>query len=849
MNPRSNGGVALELSAALMALASVWSLPAASMPSGVIARRAAMGLAAGGDHTCSIEYVGGVRCWGDNTYGQIGDNSTENRHVPVELPLRGVQVAAGLDFSCVLQKEGTAECWGHNQLGQLGDGTTDDHLTSTPLPTLQHIAAISAGAYHACALHSAGEVICWGNNTYGELGRGGSGGFSPAPAPVPALSSGVVALSMGYNHSCALKDDGSVWCWGRNADGQLGNGSNSDSSSPVRVALATKAAAIAAGAYHTCALSTHGVVYCWGDNAFGELGGGSLLPSSRNVPEPVVGLGGPVRLLASGGYHSCAVDGEGQTQCWGSNDWGELGNPSTAASEMPRPVPVLGLPDESRQLALGARHTCAVTAVGAVTCWGRGAEGQRGNASDKSGDVPDGVHGFAPLDAVAISSGSGLHTCAVTAQGGLTCWGKNQFGQLGDDTMATRYYPTTPFGLSAFGAVIAVAAGGSHSCALQQSGGDRIVTCWGHNASGQLGDGTTSDRARRGPVIGLADAVAVTAGANFTCALTGTGGVKCWGANGAGALGDGTGTDRTTPVSVSGIDTAVAVTAGYVHACAVLANGHVECWGSNYYGQLGDGTVIDRLAPVEVTGIASAVAVAAGADHSCALLADGSVDCWGHNGGGQLGNGTTDDSLVPVPVQQLGGTALAIDAGRLHTCAVMASGEVKCWGRNDDGQLGNFLTTRSLYPDRMEALSGAALSVAAGDIQTCVLMATGTIRCAGRNAEGELGTGEATDDMVYAVATSYQGQSADFVVPENLGPDTSIVLGGHTSVGRLLYFYSTTADICTITDDRVLTVHAATGSGVCGIVTDSSAGGDVIWPSTPLHWIRIGDRIFDDAFE
>lgn len=843
------------LAGALLAVVGVWphaALPhAAAAPSGIIARRAANHVAVGGDHGCALDTSGHTYCWGDNTYGQLGDGSTQQASLPRPIVADpGVQLAAGLDFSCVLTSQGTVQCWGHNNYGQLGDGSSLDRSSPDDVTGLAYIAAISAGAYHACALHVGGQVICWGNNTYGELGRGGIGGFSTAADPVPGLY-GVVALSLGYNHSCALKDDGSVWCWGRNADGQLGTGGNADSATPVRVALPTRASVIAAGGYHTCALGTQGVVYCWGNNQHGELGSGSLSPSSRNAPQPVTGLSGPVRQLASGGSHSCAVEASGRTLCWGRNDWKQLGNRIAGDLAVPTPVEVLGLPDRPAQLALGAQHSCALDAVGALSCWGRNQSGELGNGkADSFAGAPDGVHGFASLDAIAISIGVGLHSCAVTAQGSAACWGDNSHGQLGDDTTVQRNFPATVFNTAGFGPVTSLAAGVSHSCALHVAASTR-VSCWGSNGSGQLGNGGTVDSPRPVEVNALADTSALSAGFDFSCALSTSGVVQCWGSNVSGDLGDGTGVDSPVPVQALGIADAVRLASGGSHSCAVLVTGHVKCWGSNHYGQLGDGSVLDRLAPVEVAGLSTAVDVTAGEDHTCALLASGAIDCWGSNAGGQLGTGDTQDSLTPRPVQQLGSPATALDAGALHTCAVLASGEVKCWGRNDNGQLGNFSFDRALLPVRMEGLYGAPLQVAAGDVHTCVLLQSGTIQCAGRNAEGELGTGEAGPDMVYAVPTSYQGQSADYALPATLGPNATLQLAGHTSTGRSLSFSIWTPDVCTVSANHTLAVAAPSPfqTFLCGIRAWADAGSGATGPSGPPRWIRIGDGIFADAFE
>jgi alpha-tubulin suppressor-like RCC1 family protein len=345
--------------------------------------------------------------------------------------------------------------------------------------------------------------------------------------------------------------------------------------------------------------------------------------------------------IAAGYFHTCAVTRAGGVKCWGLNGSGQLGD-GTTVYQRDAAVDVSGLVGGVAALAAGDGHTCALTSFGGVQCWGNNTQGQLGDGTTTRRSVPAGVSGLAS-GVVAIAAGY-YHTCALTRAGGVKCWGWNGSGQLGDGTYTDRLVPVDVSGLAS--GVAAIAAGGSHTCALTSAGG---VKCWGARL---LYETDTDDLIPVG-VVGLASGVAgIAAGDNHTCAVTRAGGVKCWGDNTNGQLGDGTRTERPAPVDVSGLASGVAaLAAGGRHTCAFTSAGGVKCWGRNRLGQLGDGTTTERHAPVEVSGLTNGVAaLTAGFYHTCALTSAGAVKCWGDNGSGQLGDGTSSDRHTPVEV-------------------------------------------------------------------------------------------------------------------------------------------------------------------------------------------------------
>jgi alpha-tubulin suppressor-like RCC1 family protein len=373
---------------------------------------------------------------------------------------------------------------------------------------------------------------------------------------------------------------------------------------------------------------------------------------SQRVPaeaqQAVPGTASEAQQAAAGGSLSCVLKAGGSVACWGRNDYGQLGDGT--ATNRSAPVEVSGLGSGVRGISAGSNHSCALLAGGAVKCWGHNQQGQLGDGTTTDRSAPVAVLSLGS-GVQAVSSG-GHHSCALLAGDAVKCWGDNEYGQLGDGTTTGR---SAPVGVSGLGSgVQAVSSGYDHSCALLAGGG---VTCWGDNEYGQLGDGTTTSHSVPVGVLGLGSGVqAVSSGYDHSCALLVGGAVKCWGHNQYGQLGDGTTTSHSVPVGVSGLGSGVrAVSPGYSHSCALLAGGAIKCWGDNQYGQLGDGTTTSHSVPVGASGLGSGVeAVSVGNNHSCALLAGGALRCWGYNQYGELGDGTTASQPVPVGVSGIG---------------------------------------------------------------------------------------------------------------------------------------------------------------------------------------------------
>ena len=351
--------------------------------------------------------------------------------------------------------------------------------------------------------------------------------------------------------------------------------------------------------------------------------------------------------------------------------------------------------------------------------------------------------------ATQVSAG-GYHTCALLSYGGIECWGRNTYGALGDNSTTNR---STPVPVRNITDAVEISAGTYHTCARLASG---VVDCWGYNAYGQLGDNSVTNRWVPVQVNTITTATDLSAGGNHTCALLASGVVDCWGYNNRGQLGDNSTTTRRVPVQVDTITTATQVSAGYEHTCAVLASGVVDCWGRNNRGQIGDNSTTNRRVPVQVDNITTATQVTAGYGHTCARLASGVLNCWGYNNYGQLGDNSTTTRLVPVEVDNIT-TATQVSAGYYHTCARLSSGLLNCWGRNSYGQIGDNTTTTRRVPVEVDNITTATQVSAGGGTggntyeHSCALLSTGAVSCWGYNAYGELGNGGTANSWIPVV--------------------------------------------------------------------------------------------------
>ena len=448
-------------------------------------------LDAGYGHTCAANESGQVRCWGWNVYGQVG-SATAGRFSATPVEITGLSdvkaLSLGEAHTCALQKNGDAKCWGNNSLGQFGNGVEAVNrgyqLTPSTVVELDTVQSVASGYLFSCALLDDSTAKCWGNNEFNQLGNDAATSTQRFPsfietntgAPFAAISQ----LALGYSHACALSEAGTVHCWGDNEMGQLGNGSTVASASPKQINnLSTGVRSIAAGHAHNCAINSGGSVLCWGYNAFGQLGTGTN--ANKTTPNSAIAQEflptNSVSSLALGRAHSCALLTDKTVKCWGNNDYGQLGDAQAEASLTP--VAVNGIANV-QQLVSGHAHLCALLLDGSVTCWGSNLLGESGTVVDASAPIVAPTQVELSGKATAIASGY-QHTCALLADKTVKCWGNNAFGQLGDGQLNDSGAPVAVMGLSG---VSSISTGHSHTCASLENG---TVKCWGGDLYGQTG--------------------------------------------------------------------------------------------------------------------------------------------------------------------------------------------------------------------------------------------------------------------------------------------------------------------------------------------------------------------------
>jgi uncharacterized repeat protein (TIGR02543 family) len=606
-------------------------------------------ISAGIDHNLALDHNGNVWSWGSNYDGELGNGETEDRNYAVQVTASTntlldnvVQISAGAYFSLALKSNGTIWAWGANYYGQIGTGSDADEYVAIPTQVATSsndtFKSISAGTDHTLALRTDGTLWAWGGNTEGQLGIN-----SRVAHNVPQLvgnSAIFEIVAAGDLFSLAKKSDGTVWAWGLNDYSQLGSGTFGRSISPVQVndnGQLNSVISLSVGRNHSLALRSDSTVWGWGNNHGGRVGDVSEFLKLTAVQTSIT----DAVYISAGSQHNIAMKKDGTVWAWGQGGTAQTGEGTDTIINLNRDIPVQVVIDDVRSVKAGANHNLALKNDNTVWAWGFNLYGQIGNGTVITADSPTQVLTAlnSPLSGVAAIAAGESHSIALKIDGTVWAWGDNQKKQVGAN--GDPYYQTVAVQVPSLQNIIAISAGDNHSLALDHDG---IVWAWGYNSLQQLGDGTRSASAIPVKVKNNEDStgyltkvIAIEAGESTSFALTNNESgnqLMMWG------------NDQSIAASNT-LTHLSAISAGEGHQLALKSDNTVMSWGSNEFGELGVGTQLDSQSPSEVSGLQDIIAVSAGGNHSLALKNDHTVWAWGSALYGQLGEGTSNIRMEP----------------------------------------------------------------------------------------------------------------------------------------------------------------------------------------------------------
>lgn len=593
-------------------------------------------------------------------------------------------------------------------------------------PRIATSSRISAGHYHSAAIKADGTLWTWGDNTYGQLGNGTTTG-SVHPLQI-GTDRNWLAVSAGYHHTLALRSDGTMWAWGRNRYGQIGDGLTSDVRSPKQIGMGRLWAAIDTFYDHNLAIASDGSLWVWGYNNSFQLGDGTQnnlrTPRQNWANESWIGI-------AAGGLHSMALRADGTLMAWGENISGQLGQSNRVDVTNTR-APVRRA-DAWRSVAAGREFTTAIRSDGTLWAWGDNSDGQVGvRVVDGSRTAPVLVDSNRVW--LAVHCGRD-HVVALTADGTGWGWGDNDFLKAIDGGYADIATPTL---ITSNALWIELTAGRDHSMGLRSDG---TLWAWGSSDFGQLGNGSITAVSVPRQIDSNPVWSSVAAGSYHYLGIQTNGSLWAWGFNYAGQLGDGTKAGRTNLVQVGSALSWSAADGGLEHTLALTTNGTLYVWGANERGQLGRNSTLSSLDPIPIQTNTSWRLVGGGYLHSVGVADNSALWVWGTNGNAQLGDGSVrrlqpTQVLTNVAWQAAGG-------GAEFSVALDTAGQLWGWGDNGFGQLGIGDTTNRTSPIQVTA-GFIWRSIAVGREHVAAIRSDGTLWSWGHSTEGQLGNGSTT---------------------------------------------------------------------------------------------------------
>lgn len=681
-------------------------------------------------------------------------------------------------------KKGRIVVWGSESNSEFANGAaTGNYQSPSSTYATEDYVQISAGINHACGVRAGGTVWCWGNDSNGKLGNGAAVTVDQsAPNMVQGLTD-VVMVSTGDEQTCALKRDGTAWCWGDNTYYQLGDGTNTGSAVPVQVADITDFVDISTGYRGTCGLRISGEADCWGAGTTGLMGNGTNVTNQRPGPVSTVTDFTTIHLSHMYAY-ACGATKSGKGYCWGqaeqNGNYGDGG--TTGAHNTPEQISNI---TDFVDVQLVNTHGCGIRASGEVWCWGNDSFGKLGNGSSVTVDQTVPVKADTINDAIQLNvMKSG--TCVLRASGEVWCWGSDSNGKIGNGPAVTAnkespvqsninniVYLTGHYdGIYAIMDPSVVppkmTANGTgklstdilHTCAIDDDG---TAWCWGQDGSGQLGNGATaglqaapSAVSDTGPWMQIATGDASIVGS--TCGIKFDSKLWCWGSDGNGQIGNGatTTTDQVSPVVVN--SDWVSIEGGTYNFCGIKKDGKGYCWGLQSRGAVGNGVTAGNATSPAMLSIGAGGGIwkklAVGSSYACGILENDTAWCWGVDDQGQLGNGSgvTGDKTTPYAVADAGPWA-DISAGGYTACGIKMDGSLWCWGMNSaTSTVGvNDTTSASYAQPVMVHEPGPWAKVSVGKYvssSVCAIKVDGSLWCWGSGANGRLGNKATTNETV-----------------------------------------------------------------------------------------------------
>ncbi|MDM1555989.1 T9SS type A sorting domain-containing protein [Chryseobacterium indologenes] len=736
-------------------------------------------LSAGGEHSVGIKTDGTLWAWGSNSNGQLGDGTTVNRNVPIQIGTGNswLRLATGKNYTVAIKADGTLWGWGNNAYGQLGNGTRTDRFSPTQIGTLADWKDVGTGDDHTVAIKTDGTLWTWGRNNYGQLGDG-----TTVDKLVPVkigTATNWESVSAGISHTLAIKTNGTLWTWGYNGYGQLGDGTMTSKSSPIQVGTAVNWKSVDAGGNHSIGLKTDGTLWSWGINYDGQLGDGTI--SQKNSPIQI-GTATNWLNISAGNRFTFATKTNGTVWSWGENSDGQLGNGTSGTVNTTSPTQV-GTSSDNMLVSAGSYYVLVTNVDGFLKVTGQNTFGQLGDGTNTQKNTftpiscPSNCTPPAQFSTTNITSSTATinWTASVSAPnggymylystnpivGGIDGTSLSTTANLTSLLPNTTYYwwvasycgssqsnwmsggSFTTLSTAETGCWQSVSLGSRHSLGLKTDG---TLWAWGNNADRQLGDGTSVNR--NSPLqIGEENNWMQISGGNYhSVALKTDGTLWSWGLNNSGQLGNGGGSAGIPTQIGTATDWSSAAASGF-YTLAIKSNGTLWAWGQNNFGQLGDGTTTNRYIPTQIGTANDWKIVVPGVQNTLAIKTDGTLWAWGYNGTGQLGDGTTTQRNSPIQV----GTDSdwkSVSVGSSHTLAIKTNGTLWAWGSNIYGQLGDGTTINSYTPIQIGTATNWQSVHGDSYFSSAAIKTDGTLWAWGWNNNGQLGDGTTYTKLV-----------------------------------------------------------------------------------------------------